>query len=170
MPSTSLYGSDLQASFIDLGYELFLDSDTLRSTFVAADVFDESAVNPLRALEGKLDVIHSSSFFHLFDYEQQKAIARTVVGLLKPQGGSLLVGRQVGNFEAGEKEHGTGGGGKVFRHDGRTWRKMWEEVGRETGTRWEVEAELREWDGMRMGGKRWNVEGTGRLVFSVRRV
>jgi hypothetical protein len=63
-PSKNTYGSDLQADFMNIGYDLFLDKDTLGTTFIAADIFDESEKSGLKVLEGTVDIIHAAFFFH----------------------------------------------------------------------------------------------------------
>ncbi|KAI5201649.1 hypothetical protein E4T39_05161 [Aureobasidium subglaciale] len=167
VPDEALIGSDLHQGFLDLGYSLFKDEGRLKSEFIAADVFEsESALTPL---EGKIDIIHASSFFHLFGYEGQKKIARRVVQLLKPQKDSLLVGRQVGNINAHEEESSASGSGNMFLQNVDSWKQMWSEIGEETGTKWEVEAALEDWP--LVGNKAsWHKEGTKRIFFSVRRL
>ncbi|KAI4727060.1 hypothetical protein E4T49_05171 [Aureobasidium sp. EXF-10728] len=167
VPSEALIGSDLQQGFLDLGFDLFKDKETLHSKFVAADVF--AAESELTPLEGNIDVIHASSFFHLFGYEGQKKIARRVVQLLKPKKDSLLVGRQVGNVKAHEAESSASGNGNMFLQNVESWQQMWKEIGKETGTEWEVKARLDDWP--LVGNKvAWHKEGTKRIFFSVRRL
>ncbi|THX88731.1 hypothetical protein D6C98_02432 [Aureobasidium pullulans] len=167
VPGSVLIGSDLHQGFLDLGYDLFKDKDKLNSKFIAADVFEsQSALTPLA---GKIDILHTSSFFHLFGYEGQKKIARRVVQLLKPQKDSLLVGRQVGNVRAHEEESSASGSGNMFLQNVESWKQMWEEIGEETGTQWEVNATLEDWP--LVGNKvSWHKEGTKRIFFSVRRL
>lgn len=138
--SANCYGSDYQLDFIELGYELFKDKATLKSEFIAADIFDANSA--LRDLEGSVDIIGASSFFHLFNWEDQKKIALRVVGLLKSRKGSLIVGRQIGDEVAGEKVRRSGSGSR-YRHNADSWRRLWEEVGNETGTVFEVEVATR---------------------------
>jgi hypothetical protein len=162
-----LIGSDLHQGFLDLGYDLFKDRETLHTEFIAADVFD--AESKLTQLEGSIDIIHASSFFHLFGYEGQKKIARRVVQLLKPKKDSLLVGRQVGNVKSHEIESAASGSGNMFLQNVDSWKQMWKEIGEETGTQWEVEATLEDWP--LVGDKvSWHNEGTKRIFFSVRRL
>ncbi|THZ89474.1 hypothetical protein D6C84_00094 [Aureobasidium pullulans] len=167
VPGSVLIGSDLHQGFLDLGYDLFKDKDKLDSKFIAADVFEsQSALTPLA---GKIDILHTSSFFHLFGYEGQKKIARRVVQLLKPQKDSLLVGRQVGNVRAHEEESSASGSGNMFLQNVESWKQMWEEIGEETGTQWDVNATLEDWP--LVGNKvSWHKEGTKRIFFSVRRL
>jgi hypothetical protein len=144
-PSANMYGCDLRAEYFELGYELFRDAGTFGATFLAADVFSDDS--PLTAtLAGKMDMVYTGSFFHLFDHTQQAQVAKRVVQLLAPRAGSLLVGRQVGNVRAGEYVvKGRKGDYSRYRHDAESWRAMWAKVGVETGTRWEVGATMEEW-------------------------
>lgn len=65
-----------------------------------------------------------------------------MVKLLKPRRESLVVGRQVGNLEAGEKVHRTNESQRMWRHNEESFARMWRVVGEETGTRWRVECQL----------------------------
>ncbi|GAB7350332.1 hypothetical protein MBLNU459_g0964t1 [Dothideomycetes sp. NU459] len=169
VPSGNCYGSDLRLDFMELGYELFLDKDSLKSKFIVGDVFDPES--DLKPLDGRIDILHAAAFFHLFDYEDQKKIGRRVVRLLKPKKGSLLIGRQVGNAKGGTFDHRTNPARKMFRHDKETWAQMWKEIGAETDTVWEANAELLEWKGViPASGQQWQPDGVRQLRFSVRRL
>lgn len=168
VPDKALIGCDLHQGFLDLGYDLFKDKDKLQSEFITADVFESES--KLTQLDGSIDIIHASSFFHLFGYEGQKKIARRVVRLLKPKKDSLLVGRQVGNVKSHEEESAASGSGNMFLQNVESWKQMWKEIGEETGTQWEVKATLEDW---RMAADKkivWHKEGTKRIFFSVRRL
>jgi len=147
--SSKCYGSDLRLDFIDLGYELFNDRDSLKSHFIAADIFDEDS--PLKQLYGQIDIIDASSFFHLFTLPEQKQVARSVIKLMRPQKDSLVIGRQVGNSDPKEFARRNGEGTR-FRHDIASWRAMWDEVGDETGVKFDV------------GGKLHVVESLGTMI------
>ncbi|PNS20240.1 hypothetical protein CAC42_5690 [Sphaceloma murrayae] len=125
VPSECTYGSDLKLDFMELGYDLFLDKETLKTKFIPGDIFDEDS-NP-KELHDKMDIIQASAFFHLFDREKQKKVAHRVVKLLKPQKDSLLVGRQVGSVNPGEYFHRTNQDTTMFRHDPDSWRQLWDE-------------------------------------------
>ncbi|KAK5170100.1 uncharacterized protein LTR77_004684 [Saxophila tyrrhenica] len=136
--SSQCYGADLRLDFIDLGYDLFRDKDSLNSKFIEADIFDPDS--PLKQLDGEIDIIGASSFFHLFSWEEQKSAAHQVLKLMKPRGGSLLVGRQVGAREPAEKARGVQiGAGSRFRHNLESWQKFWKEVGDEAGVQLQVD-------------------------------
>lgn len=141
------YGSDLQLDFLDLGYELFRDKATLGAKFLQADIFDPSS--PLSQLDGKVDIIHAASFFHLFSREDQKHIARRVVQLLRPLNDSLLLGRQMASREPGEVAKMTGEGKQAnathYRHDEKSWQLFWQEIGEEAGgIRFDVKVAMRD--------------------------
>jgi len=107
-------------------------------------VFDPES--PLKQLDGQINIAYTGSFFHLFDWEGQKAVGLRVVRLLKAEPGSMLVGRQVGVIEPGEEPRDAAPGErKRYRHDPESWKKLWDDIGRETGTRWNVHAELDDW-------------------------
>ena len=162
VPSENCYGSDLRLDFMELGHRLFLDKDSLRSQFIAGDVFDPEA--EIKKLDGQVDILHAASFFHLFDLEQQKQVARRVVKLLKPKKNALLLGRHVGNVKGGEIAHRMTPSRTMFRHDPDTWKKLWEDIGQETGTEWEVEVDMADWV-----SPEWQQDGARRMAYSVRR-
>ncbi|MCJ1306706.1 hypothetical protein MMC25_000349 [Agyrium rufum] len=139
-PGENLYACDLRPDFIDLGFDLFRDKDSLKAHFMTGNVFEEGGA--LGELEGTIDVLYAASFFHLFNYEEEVAVAKRVVKLLKPVKGSVLFGRQRGNIKPGTYPHRTNASGTMYRHDASTWKQMWKEVGEATGTEWDVRAEL----------------------------
>ena len=133
-PRGNVYGADLKPEFIDIGYELFLDEAKLpRRQFVTpADVFDEKEGNVLSVLDGRVGVLNCSAVFHLFGLEQQKLVARRCLRLLRKEGLEgegkkvLVLGCQTANVNAGEYPRANGR--MRVRHNGESWRKMWEEV------------------------------------------
>jgi len=139
-PTEHLYGCDLREEFFDLGYKLFRDKEILKSQFIVADIFEPSSA--LSSLYGKMDIIYAGSFLHLFGWAEQVEICKQIVKLLKDKKGSMLLGRQVGNLDAGEIFHRSNEGGTMFRHNGESFKKMWDEVGELTKTKWRVETEM----------------------------
>jgi len=102
-------------------------------------------------------------------------MAKRVVELLKPEAGSMLLGRQVGNINPGEyKRAGFDGERKKWRHDLRTWKEMWELVGKETDTKWDVHAEMEAFEGIGRGERKLLEQraepGTKRLHFVVKKL
>jgi hypothetical protein len=112
-PQEHLYGADLRPEFFDLGYQLFNDSQNLKAKFIAADVFDPSS--QLTTLYKNIDIIYAGAFLHLFGYAEQLEICKQIVKLLRDKKDSLLLGRQVGNLEAGEKVSGNNKSQNMFR-------------------------------------------------------
>ena len=133
--SSKCYGSDLRLDFVELGYDLFRDRETLQTKFIPGDIFDENSA--LKELDGKVDLVGASAFFHLFDLERQKIVARRVAKLMKPQENSLIVGIQVGNLVPGDVPSRTFG--SRYQHNLDSWRKLWAEVGEEIGVKFEVD-------------------------------
>jgi hypothetical protein len=144
VPAESLYAADLRPEYIDLGFELFKDKDKLASRIYAADLFDPES--RLKELRGKVDVTYAGSFFHLFDWDNQVEVGKRVVELLRPEKGSLLLGRQTGTIKPGAYPNKTNRSGEIYRHDPATFKRLWEEIGAITGTSWEVEAKLVEFE------------------------
>ncbi|KAK4182541.1 hypothetical protein QBC35DRAFT_546927, partial [Podospora australis] len=142
-PSENMYGSDLHRGFFDVGYELFQDRDALRTTFIAADIFDSSDMSTLAALRGKMDIIYTGAFFHLWSLEEQERAATQVLRLLTPRPGSMIIGRQTGNDEAGPfSRAGDTSGRTHYRHNAESWTELWNRVGEVIGVKLVVEAEL----------------------------
>jgi SAM-dependent methyltransferase len=138
--ASRVYASDLSSDFLELGYDLFRDRDRLdHMHFLPADIFDDSPGSKLREWNGNFDIIHVSSFFHLFDGERQKWAIGRVIQLLKDQPGTLVVGHQIGADTQGVPQ-----GTKMYRHDPGSWATVWEEVGKEIGTKWDVGVEIKE--------------------------
>jgi hypothetical protein len=170
VPPANLYAADINLTFISLGHSLFRDKDALPSShFLVADLFDDSPdpATGLNAWDGKFDIVLASSVFHLFSLEQQVQVARRVVRLLKDEVGVMAVGHQIGRAEmervgdAGEESET-----KMYRHDAGSWRKMWEDVGREARTRWDVRVKMGElpMSGMEDGVAFFRFEREGREV------
>jgi SAM-dependent methyltransferase len=140
-PCVNTYGSDLRGDFFSIGYELFRDEDRLRTTFIAADIFNDSS--QLTTLAGQMNIIYTGALFHLFALDEQEKIAVRIVQLLAPQAGSMLCGQQSGNEIPGEySRSGDTSGRKHFRHSPGSWKEMWDRVSERTQTRWSVEADL----------------------------
>lgn len=104
----------------------------------------------MQRLNGKMDIISATAFLHLFGWEDQVRVCERIVRFLKPLGGredekQVVFGRQSGSVKPGVRirEEVKWGRQEVFMHDVESFRKLWEEVGKRTGTNWEVRGELR---------------------------
>lgn len=137
---SQLYGSDIEQSFIDTGYEMFLDENKMpRDHFLCpADVFQDPAETKLSVLKDQVDLLNVSAVFHLFDKEKQIDVARCCMRLLRKDPGarSLVLGAHVGNIHATET---TRYSGRKFRHNEKTWKELWEEVCQEAEFRDKVQ-------------------------------
>ena len=90
-----------------------------------------------------------------------------VAKLLKPKPGSLVMGCQVGSLVGDTTGIPIPSGGILSRLDITSFEKVWQELGRVTGTEWKVEARLEKGKGF---GEKWQLEGTRRLGFEVWRL
>ena len=169
VPPKALYGLDLEADFIDLGYDLFRDRAIMGgATFIAGSLLDETASFP--QLEGKIDIVNANSLFHLFTWEEQIMVTSRLVSFMKDRPGSMILGRQVGAVEAGEYR-ALNEGATTYRHNVDSFRRLWKEVERKMESSWEVDARLDMEDimpGVNLGQK-WMESGTRRLHFIVTR-
>jgi len=150
-PAEQIVASDLRQEFWELGHKLFKDDQsTLPITFVPGDIFDDNFLktgapsptlkegeetvtslqslnltNSLNPLAGKVSVIHTSSFFHLFNEPQQLIVARKLAGLLSLEPGSIIFGSHVGGVEHGLVKE-TVYGMPRFRHSKESFKDLWE--------------------------------------------
>lgn len=164
-PATNLWGAELLGDFIELGYEMFGDRDTLKATFMQADLLD--CEGALKALKGKMDMIHIGLFLHLWDWEGQLRACLRIVELLKPQKGVLILGQQVGTAVPGGR---LDPGVSRWRHDVQSFERLWKEVGDETGTQWKVDVVMDEGLGVGQHNRSWDDPSTRRISFVVERL
>jgi SAM-dependent methyltransferase len=162
-PQENMYGSDLKKEFWDIGYDLFLDKESLSTKFIAADVFDTDS--GLKELDGRLDLVHTASFFHLFDWDGQVKAAKRVVELLRAEPEVMIFGRQGGMPQAGALPNLDS-----YWHNSESWAKLWKQVGEETGTEWKVESFLGEEDLTKRMNAKIVPAGTRFLTFNIRRL
>ena len=120
-----------------LGYDLFRDKSTLKSTFIGADILQEDSTL-LTMLTDQLNIIYTSLFFHLFDWDQQLRAIKHMLRLLSPEPGSLITGRLVAytDVEMARSKLGTV---LPFFHSFDSWRQLWQVTQQSTGTALRVE-------------------------------
>ena len=136
--ASRVYGLDLEDHLVQLGYLLFRDKSTLDGRFVAGNMLDQRD-GAVRQLHGKITLVHASSFWHIFSWPQQVAIAVRIIDLLQPGTKHALVfGTQVGTTRPGEM---AGASSQSYLHNQLSFQKLWDEVGRLTKTRWTVQVE-----------------------------
>jgi SAM-dependent methyltransferase len=160
-PAENIYGCDLHADFIDLGYKLFKDDNKLQAKFLTADIFDSNSA--LKDLQGSIDMVYAGSFFHLWGFDKQVEVSKSVAALLRPEPGSMILGRQIGAVEAAEQVSATG---TMYRHNPESFKKMWKEIGEDLGIDFTVDASLKP---LQREHSDWHTNGTKRLWFVVRR-
>ncbi|KAG8406317.1 porphobilinogen deaminase [Metarhizium acridum] len=133
---SGLYGTDLHPEFIHIGNELFGDEQR-GLAFVAGDVLTGDA--SLEELDGKVTMIHAANFFHLFAWDEQVRVGARMVRFLQPgTTDAVIFGRHIGTLRPRE----IGALSKCHLHNQESFQRLWDEVGRRTGTRWRVEAEV----------------------------
>lgn len=174
IPTRQLHGSDLEPSFIDIGFRLFRDRDALAGNFVTGDLLAPPDVYhqcPLaKTLDGKIDVIWAGSLFHMWDYEDQVLVATRLVDLCREKGGVMIAGSQLGSLLGGRyvvkniegMNEAPDAARAHYRHNVETIKGFWCDVGERSGTRWTVEAGLFEQeDAVEMGKTQaWGDENT----------
>jgi hypothetical protein len=163
-PAENIYGCDLREDYISLGYQLFGDKDTLRSKFVIANIFDNTSA--LTELKGQLDIIYAGSFFHLWGWDDQVEVSKKVASLLRPEKGSMIVGRQVGAVTAAEKDHISNPTGTMYRHNVESFQKMWKGISADLGIPFTVEAKLLP---LASDHFRFHTDDTRRIWFTIQR-
>jgi hypothetical protein len=114
-----------------------------------------------------MDIVYIGLFLHLFDLDGQRNICERIVKLLRNEKGVLVLGTQVGSTKP--KDVPFGEAKKVFRHDEKSFEKLWKEVGEKTDTEWKVTASMDRGLGAGSKNRPWDDEDTRRLVFEVRR-
>lgn len=148
-PAAGCVGSDLRPEYWDLGHALFKSTpSSFPVPFVAGDAFDTAMISPgelapptdadspniselpshgsLNALKGRVDVIHASSFFHLFKEEQQAYLVQVLGSLLSKKPGSMILGSHGGLTEKGYRPSALQD--RMFCHSPTSWQELWEGV------------------------------------------
>jgi hypothetical protein len=128
---------------MDLGYDLFKDRQHLKATLVQADLLKpllEPVNTNLAKLKGTMDIIFLGSFLHLFHWDIGVTAVKHLVEMGKSKPSTMLLGQQIGSDVAGERIMPEPFP-KAYRHSTVSIKQFFEQVGRETGTSWIVEAE-----------------------------
>lgn len=102
----------------------------------------------------------------MFTWDDQVKAAKRVAKLMRPQKGSLILGSQVAQSEPGEYENELKrGSGTMYRHDQRSWQRLWELVGKEIGVDFRVKSTLAPYP--KMKGMEGLHKGIFRMTFEV---
>jgi SAM-dependent methyltransferase len=168
-PSDGLFGNDI-VNHWDLGYEFFNDRDRFLASYVESDILFPN--KELSKLHGKMDVIFIVHVLHQWDWATQILACKELVRLLKAAPGSLVVGYQGGtkDLAARTKWNKENNQNKFTLHDADTFRRMWDVVGEETGTKWSTEAEMVDELNYRTEETSYLGPDFGLLRFSVTRI
>lgn len=164
-PSENIIGADSEGRFIELGYELFQDRETLKSHFYTASIFDDDF---LAEWHDKVDIIYVGAFLHLFDFEKQLKVMAQLVKLLRKKPGSLVFGRNIAADKGGDFRMESFDW-DLFRHSPDTMQALWNQA---PEGQWKVDAELMPyrsegWDNKNRG---WEGDETKEMRFVVTRV
>lgn len=136
VPGSRLVGVDIDATYLDIGYELFRDRNKLGAQFIVADIFTleyseppSSNPNGLTPLIGRVSTLWASAFLHLWRLSGQKTVCRKILLLMRDEPGVRILGRQAGSKIPAEVKHITNPGeGLMYRHNPETLKKMWCEI------------------------------------------
>jgi hypothetical protein len=109
----------------------------LNSLFLAADILAPESV--LNQMQGKIDIIWTGSFLHLFNWETQLLAMKHILKLLKPNPDGLVVGRLMGNSTAGEYSHPSAPQKTMYRHDAQSFKKLFHAAADSFGEKWETD-------------------------------
>ena len=164
-------GLDVGAEFYSLGRRLFRDDvalgdrPALSFDFYARDIMDDGA--DWEPLESRFDILNSTSFLHIWDWEGQIKAACRIVSFLRLRPGALIVGSGLGSRVGGEFPN-LEGDGTNFRQSPETFVGFWAEVGQKTGTSWDVHSDLQLINASAMNaGQKWAEPNMGVLFFEV---
>ena len=155
------------SEFWNLGHRLFRTTqETYPVPFVQGDIFDKNYINPappcyevpatprpdlqslpskksLTPLQGHVSAIHVSSFFHLFQKDEQVYAAKALASLLSPTPGSMIFGRHSSTDDnTSSKAMTISANRKMYGFNTEDWTRLWNgEIFKEGTVR--VDAELR---------------------------
>jgi SAM-dependent methyltransferase len=136
-PDSNVISGDLRQEFWELGYQLFRDRKTFHGRFIQGDIFDPEY---LAEYDGKIDIVHTSAFFHLFDLPSQQKIVERLLKLVSSKPGTTIFGRQVGNTVPRHYQHPTRGG-LLYQHNEESFKAMFEDV---APNEWDIQVWLTE--------------------------
>lgn len=144
-PVECVYGSDLLAGYEGVGHALFRDEDKLKGHFIQSDILDQAPDSPLAKTRGTWDVVNINMFLHGFVWDEQVSACKSILKLLKPEPGSLVMGMQSASTKCGAVTFGApflpeGEEREIFVHDTDSFTKMWEDIGKSEGVELKIAA------------------------------
>jgi hypothetical protein len=96
----------------------------------------------LAELDGRFDMIHSASFFHLFGWDDQLKVGERMVRFFRPGAQALVLGRQVGSETPPSLEEYRSSGEKRYHHNVDSMQRLWDVIGERTNTKWKASGKL----------------------------
>ncbi|KAI3398216.1 hypothetical protein diail_9693 [Diaporthe ilicicola] len=162
-PAENIYAAELNAPFIDLGYDFFRDKG-LAVKFLEADALVLSDDSPLSGLKGTIEFIHLAMVLHCFERENQRVALENCISILKPQPGSLILGTAVGDLEGASTPAGE------YMHNVETFKALWAEISERTGVDFDCRAYLDGGLGIAAAKRNFGFDRARRLVFEVERL
>ncbi len=164
-------GAELSPTFIALGYELFKDQETAKTTpIVAANILDAVESSPLAPFAGTLAAVQLGMILHLFTWDEQVAVFENTIRLLKDEKGILIIGQASGNLDGITTGSTATASRRTFKHNVESFKKLIAEVGEKTSTQWKVTAELDTGLSIYDGKRTWDDPKTRRLLFEIERL
>ncbi|KAF4775227.1 methyltransferase domain-containing protein [Colletotrichum scovillei] len=147
VPSQNIVGLEIEKGFVDAGYELFRDKQSLQSEFIVADILDDED-GTLEDMVHQFDSAHLGMCLHLWNRDDQTKALLRVIRLLKAAPGVAILGHTIGHTDGIEVSLGMNGKPSL-RHNVQTWGALWADLSEATGSCWKVEAEMYDDDSMR---------------------
>lgn len=161
VPASSIVGLELDPGLLELGYDLFRDRQTVNVPFVIGDLLvlgsntgtsdpdnttthDNSIPDTTPDLKHRFSIINASSLLHLFPLPIQQRLITAMIQLLIPNPGSTILGWQLGSPTPMDY-FDTANFTLQYRHSEDSFRELWADISRETGTDWRVEVCEMEW-------------------------
>ncbi|KAL1610741.1 hypothetical protein SLS60_002411 [Paraconiothyrium brasiliense] len=140
VPDHLVYAVELEAGFIELGYDLFLDRDTLKSHFISADVLEKSGpCAKLAGWDGKIDIIYNGRFLHCFGRDDGLLVAIRMTKLLNNRPGSVIVGECLGGKLDREVVAPVG---KLHLYSVESFKEMWAQAAEKTKVEFKVDVQV----------------------------
>lgn len=174
-PPATVAGAELSPTFIRLGYELFRDSP-VDVAMVQADILtplgEDGSASTLGSFRGQLRVVQLGMILHLFTWEEQLNAFENTIALLRDEPGVLIIGQATGNLDGVVTQTLSVGGAnkETCKHNVESFKRLIKEVESQTGTQWDVKAELDEGLSVHDGKRTWDDPNTRRLLFELERV
>ncbi|KAF7905605.1 uncharacterized protein EAF01_006126 [Botrytis porri] len=119
----------------------------------------------LKALHGTMDVILVNQIFHQWNLENHIEGATLLVKLSRDRPGSLILAYQVGVPKQRGLLGPPGSNCRCLLQSLETWKEVWDEVGKRTGTQWKTESRLLTWEQLGNDPKEIAYMGTDVLMI-----